>query len=77
MNLYASAISGQEGLEDEDARTTLARAYSDAARIAIGVCGDGFVQVIATAVSGSPGLSLSFSSLWFVLLIGCISVVVF
>jgi len=77
MNLYVSAISGQEGLEDEDARSALARAYSHASSIAVDVCGVGFVQVLATAGSGSPGLSLSLSSLWFALLIGCISVVVF
>jgi len=75
MNLYVSAISGGEGLKDDDVRSSLAHAYTNAARIAGGVCGDGFVQSLA--IDGSPGLSLSISSLWFALLIGCMSVVIF
>ena len=75
MNLYVSAISGGEGLKDDDTRNTLAHAYANAARIAGGVCGDGFVQSLA--IDGSLRLSLSLSSLWFSLLIGCISVVIF
>jgi len=75
MNLYVSAISGAEGLKDDGVRSAMAHAYANAARIAGGVCGDGFVQSLA--IDGSPGLSLSLSSLWFALLIGCISVVIF
>jgi len=75
MNLYVSAISGGEGLKDDEVRNAMAHAYANAARIAGGVCGDGFVQSLA--VNGSPGLSHSLSSLWFALLIGSISVVVF
>ncbi|KAF9652659.1 hypothetical protein BDM02DRAFT_2541166 [Thelephora ganbajun] len=77
MSLYVSAISGQEGIKDDTVRSMLAQAYAHAARIATGVCGDGFVQNIAVDGSGSPGLSLSLSSLWFASLIGYISVVIF
>lgn len=77
MNLYLSAISGQGELKDEDVRTALAPAYAHAASIAVGVCGDGFVQTIAVEGSGSPEFSLSLSSLWFFLLVGCISLVIF
>ena len=77
MNLYISAISGKAGLQDGNVRSALAPAYTHAARIAEGVCGNGFVQTIAIDGSGSPGLSLSLSSLWFSLLIGCILLVIF
>jgi len=77
MNLYLSAISGNGGLNDDGVRSTLADAYAHAAHIAVDVCGDGFVQTIAIEGSGSPGLPLSFSSLWLALLVGCISVVIF
>jgi hypothetical protein len=72
MNLYVSAISGQEGVEDEDVRSMLATAYAQAARVAVGVCGDGYVQTITIDGSGTVGLSLSLSSLLFALLVGCI-----
>lgn len=75
MNLYVSAISGQNQIKDNDVRSTLAQAYAHAADIAVGVCGNGFVQTIAIDGSGSPGRSLSLSSLWFALFIGCISTV--
>jgi len=75
MDLYVSAISGQEGSEDEDVRSKLAIAYAQASSIIIEVCGNGFVQTIA--INGSGTLSLSLSSLWFVMFIGCISVVIF
>ena len=76
MNLYVSAISQKEGLKDNSVRSlnTLAEAYVPAARIATGVCGDGFVQT--AVISGSPGLSRSLPSLPFALFIGCISVVI-
>jgi hypothetical protein len=77
MNLYASAISGQEELEDQNVRDALAPAYAHAAGIAVGVCGDGFVNTVAIDGSGSPGLSLSLSSLWFSFFIGCILLVIF
>ena len=77
MSLYVSAIVGQEGLEDKNTRNSLAPAYDQAARIAVGVCGDGFVQSVAVDGSGSPGSLLSLSSLWFSLLIGCMSPVIF
>lgn len=77
MNLYVSAISGNEGIKDDDVRSALAHSYAPAAQIAIGVCGDGFVQSLAVDGSGSPGLSLSLCSLWTALLIGCVSVVIF
>jgi hypothetical protein len=76
MNLYVSEISGQEKFQDEDLRSMLAEAYSHASNIALDICGDGFVPRIAID-GGPPGLSLSLSSLWFALLIGCISVVIF
>ena len=75
MNLYLSAISGQDQIKDDDTRNSLAQAYSHAADIAVGVCGKGFVQTIATTGFGFPRLSLSLSSLWFALLVGCISTV--
>ena len=76
MNLYVSEISGQERFQDENLRSTLAEAYSHASKIATNMCGEGFVPRIAID-GGSSGLSLSLSSLWFALLIGCISVVIF
>ena len=75
MNLYVSAISGQGEIEDSDVRNMLAQAYVHAADVAVGVCGNGFVQTIALSGSGLPRLSLSPSSLWFALFVGCISVV--
>ena len=76
MSLYVSVISGAEELKDDDLRTAIGHAYSDAASIAVGVCGVGFVQTLAIG-SGSPRFPVSFSSLWFALLIGCTSVVIF
>jgi hypothetical protein len=76
MNLYASAISGEQ-LSDDDVRNALALAYAHATPIVQEACGSGFVQTVAVQGSGSLGLSLSLSSLWFTLLIGCISVVIF
>ena len=75
MSLYMSAISGPSAIKDDDARSMLAQAYAHAADIAVGVCGNGFVQTIAIEGSGAPRLSLSLSSLLFALFIGCISVV--
>lgn len=75
MNLYVSAISGQGGIEDDDVRNMLAQAYAHAADIAVGVCGNGFVQTIAIAGSASSRLSLSLSLLWFAFFVGCISLV--
>ena len=77
MNLYVSTISGQEGVEDDNVRSALAIAYAPAAHIAVGVCGNDFAQTIALKGSGTRGLSLSLSSLWFAFLVGCISVVMF
>lgn len=77
MTLYMSVISGAEGLKDDDLRSSIARAYAHAARIAVSACGVGFVQTLAMDGSGSPGLPISLSSLWYALLIGWISVVVF
>lgn len=75
MNLYVSAISGQGGVKDNDVRNMLAQAYEHAADIAVGVCGNGFVQTIAIDGSGSPRLSLSLSPLWIALFTGCMSMV--
>lgn len=75
MTLYMSGITGEAQVKDNDVRTTLAQAYAHAADIAVGVCGNGFVETVAIDGSGSRRLSLSLSSLWFVLLIGCISMV--
>lgn len=76
MNLFVSAISGQGEVKDSDARSMLAEAYAHAADIAVGVCGTGFAEKVTIEGSGSPRLSLSLSSLWFALIIGCISLVV-
>lgn len=75
MNLFVSAISGQGEIQDDDVRNMLAEAYAHAADIAVGVCGNGFVQTIAITGSGSSTMSLSLSSLWFALFVGCISMV--
>lgn len=75
MSLYLSAISGPGAIKDDDTRSMLAQSYAHAADIAVGVCGNGFVQTITIQGSGSPRLSLSLSSLLFSLLIGCISLV--
>jgi len=77
MNLYVSAISGQEGPGGANVPSAFAPAYAHAARIAADACGDDFVQTIAIDGSGSPESSLSLSSLWFSLLIGCILLVIF
>lgn len=77
MNLYVSAISGQEGPGGANVPGGFAPAYANAARIAADACGNDFVQTIAIDGSGSPTLSLSLSSLSFSLLIGCILLVIF
>lgn len=76
MNLYMSAISGQGEIEDDGARDLLAQAYAPAADVAVGVCGNGFVQTVNIQGSGSSRLSLSLSSLLFPLFVGCISIVI-
>jgi hypothetical protein len=75
MSLFVSAISGQGQVKDDDIRSMLAEAYMHAADIAVGVCGNGFVQTVTIEGSGSSRLSFSLSSLWFALFIGCISTV--
>lgn len=75
MSLFVSAITGQGRIEDDDVRNMLAQAYAHAADITVNVCGSGFVQSITIEGSGSPRLSLSLSSLWFALFVGCISMV--
>jgi hypothetical protein len=59
MNLNMTTISAQEELKDENIRSTGAVAYAQAARVAVGVCGNDFAQTIALKGSGTPSLSLS------------------
>ena len=77
MSLYMSVISGAEGLKDDDLRSSIAHAYAQAAHLAVDVCGVGFVQTLAIDGSGSAGSPISLFSLWFALLTGWVSVVVF